>query len=396
MEALPYATQIVQTLRDAGHTAYFAGGWVRDFLRDHPSDDIDIATSASPDEVISIFPKTVEVGKAFGVIVVLVKNHQFEVASFRKEGLYLDGRKPESIEPAAPEEDAHRRDFTINGMFYDPIEKVVLDYVEGQADLQKGIIRAIGNPNERFVEDRLRMIRAVRFSARFDFPIEEATAEAIRTSASSLYPSVSVERVWQELSRMTQHRGIQKAIMMLLDFGLLREIFPELEGVSREELEELIQPLDQLELTTPPILVIAHLFPHYPAPPIFERLRVSGREKKLVEYFETVRDAQNLDRVEWVRIYARSQAEIVFDALAPLKGPQFKEEHDARKKQLAPHIDRMRRQEPLVTSDHLTSLGVVPGPAMGQWLRYAERVAVDKDLHSVEAVLVHVKEAMHV
>ena len=171
MDACQIATSIVKKLQDAGYLAYFAGGWVRDFILKKPSDDIDIATSASVDEVQRLFPKTIPVGVAFGIVIVVQDNHQFEVATFRKDRGYVDGRRPVGIDPASPEEDAQRRDFTINGMFYDPIQDKIFDYVDGMKDLKKGIIRAIGDPNARFLEDRLRMMRAVRYSTRFDFPI---------------------------------------------------------------------------------------------------------------------------------------------------------------------------------------------------------------------------------
>lgn len=153
MDAYSTGCQIIEKLYQHGYLAYFAGGWVRDFLLGHPSSDIDIATSATPREIESLFSKTIPVGAQFGIVVVIEKKHQFEVATFRKDAEYKDGRRPISIELASPEEDAKRRDFTINGMFYDPIQRRILDYVNGQEDLNLGIIRAIGNPHERFLED---------------------------------------------------------------------------------------------------------------------------------------------------------------------------------------------------------------------------------------------------
>ena len=176
-ETKKIATAIVRKLVAAGYTAYFAGGWVRDYLMGHPSEDIDLATDAPPEKIIDLFPKTLLVGVAFGVVVVIVDGHQFEVATFRRDIDYADGRKPSKIELSTAEEDAFRRDFTINGMFYDPLTNQILDYVGGQEDLKKKIIRAIGNPHKRIQEDRLRMIRAVRLSCRFDFQIEEKTKE---------------------------------------------------------------------------------------------------------------------------------------------------------------------------------------------------------------------------
>jgi poly(A) polymerase len=202
MRNFALAKQIVQTLVKAGFTTYFAGGWVRDYLMNHPSDDIDIATGAPVDVIQNLFPKTIPVGLAFGIVIVVVEEHQFEVATFRKEKGYVDGRRPTHIESATPEEDALRRDFTINGLFWDPLTETLYDYVEGQKDLRSGIIRAIGDPHARFLEDRLRMIRAVRYSTRFNFSIEIETYQAILTHAKSLFPSVAIERIWQEFHKM--------------------------------------------------------------------------------------------------------------------------------------------------------------------------------------------------
>lgn len=188
MPTRAFATSVVKRLVDAGHIAYFAGGWVRDFLMKHPSDDIDIATSASVEQIQSLFPKTIPVGIAFGIVIVVEQGHQFEVATFRKESGYLDGRRPTNIEPASPEEDSQRRDFTINGMFWDPLQEKLYDYVEGQTDLKKGIIRAIGDPHQRFLEDRLRMIRAARYATRFHFPIEIETRQAILAHPRVFFP----------------------------------------------------------------------------------------------------------------------------------------------------------------------------------------------------------------
>ncbi|MFM8765200.1 MAG: CCA tRNA nucleotidyltransferase, partial [Spartobacteria bacterium] len=169
------ATRLVERLRAAGHEAFFAGGCVRDMLLGQEAHDIDIATSAKPDEVQRLFHRTVAVGAAFGVIVVLEDDFEFQVATFRCDGTYKDGRHPESVSFTTAEGDAKRRDFTVNGLFYDPLEKRVIDYVGGEADLKAGILRSIGNPVERFTEDKLRLIRCVRFSASLGFEIEEET-----------------------------------------------------------------------------------------------------------------------------------------------------------------------------------------------------------------------------
>src|SRR3990167_4769510 len=195
------ATTIVKRLVQKGYKAYFAGGCVRDLLMGQDSADIDIATSAKPDEILALFTKTFEKGKAFGVVSVLLEGQEFEVATFRKEGKYSDGRHPDSVSWTDDKQDALRRDFTINGMFYDPLTQKVIDYVDGQEDLKKKIIRTIGVPKHRFDEDKLRMMRAVRFSARFGYPIEENTKNAILRMAPSV-TEVSPERIREELLKI--------------------------------------------------------------------------------------------------------------------------------------------------------------------------------------------------
>src|SRR6185312_801657 len=166
------ACRLVARLREAGHVAYFAGGCVRDLVRGDTPKDFDVATSAHPEEVQQIFSRTYAVGAHFGVIVVLENDFQFEVATFRSDGAYLDGRRPVEVHFASAEEDAARRDFTINGMFFDPEAGEVIDFVNGRADLEARLIRAIGDPVQRFTEDRLRILRAVRFATVLGFEID--------------------------------------------------------------------------------------------------------------------------------------------------------------------------------------------------------------------------------
>ncbi|HVK80146.1 MAG TPA: CCA tRNA nucleotidyltransferase, partial [Verrucomicrobiae bacterium] len=188
------ARQIVSRLRRAGHEAYFAGGCVRDRLLGKEAHDIDIATSARPDEVQALFARTVAVGAQFGVIVVVEQGGEFQVATFRADGDYLDGRRPTDVTFTTAEGDAQRRDFTINGLFYDPVEERVIDFVGGCQDLEARVVRAIGNPAERFAEDKLRVLRGVRFAAALDFEIEEKTWAGIRAGAAAIH-EVSAERI---------------------------------------------------------------------------------------------------------------------------------------------------------------------------------------------------------
>jgi poly(A) polymerase len=216
---------VVQRLRSNGHVAYFAGGCVRDLLLGLDPKDYDVATDAPPNRVRDLFRQTQAVGAAFGVILVRVNKSVVEVATFRAEGKYLDGRHPESVRFTTAEEDAKRRDFTINGLFLDPIENRVIDFVGGQEDLKARRLRAIGNPDERFSEDYLRLLRAVRFASRFDLYIDPATSDAVRKHAPSLV-GISPERIAEELRLMlTPVDGRPRAWELLWDFGLIDVVF---------------------------------------------------------------------------------------------------------------------------------------------------------------------------
>src|ERR1700730_7586641 len=195
------AASILEKLREHGYVAYFAGGCVRDALQDIPPKDIDIATSAKPDQVQGLFARTIPVGIQFGVVLVLVADMEFQVATFRSDGAYLDGRHPSEIQFSTPERDAQRRDFTINGMFTDPTIGIAINYVNGREDLSRKLIRAIGPPSERFAEDRLRMLRAIRFASTLAFEIESGTWSAINAEAREI-SIVSPERILDELHKI--------------------------------------------------------------------------------------------------------------------------------------------------------------------------------------------------
>ncbi|MFN4174859.1 MAG: CCA tRNA nucleotidyltransferase, partial [Parachlamydiaceae bacterium] len=245
MDAFEQGKRIVRILNEEGYKAYFAGGWVRDYLLSHPSNDIDIATDCPMPKLLDLFPNALLVGMQFGVIVLPIDGHLFEIATFRRDIEYQDGRKPLKIESATPEEDALRRDFTINGMFYDPLENKIYDYVQGIQDLKKGVIRAIGDPYERFQEDRLRMIRAVRFSSRFGYPIDQETKDAIIAFAPELFPAVATERIYQELKKMAESARFKLALHDLYDLKLLEEIIPSLKNVHKHDFEKRISRIDE-------------------------------------------------------------------------------------------------------------------------------------------------------
>ena len=223
-----FATGVVRTLAEAGHESYFAGGCVRDRLLGREPEDYDVATAATPKQVRRLFRRTIAVGAAFGVVVVLGPGDvQVEVATFRTDGVYADGRRPESVTFSGAAEDAARRDFTINGMFLDPLTDRLIDHVGGAADLRAGVVRAIGDPERRFAEDRLRMLRAVRFAGRLGFSIEPATAAAVRLHADKL-SAVSVERILAEWSRMLVHPRRVRSMELMADHALAPQVCREL------------------------------------------------------------------------------------------------------------------------------------------------------------------------
>ena len=244
--ARQHAEEIVRTLRQHGHQAYFAGGCVRDLLLNREPADYDVATDATPQRVMQVFPQTYAVGEQFGVVLVppaeddeatIARQSErskqaVEVATFRADVGYSDGRHPDEVRfTKDPQEDAQRRDFTINGMMLDPATNEILDFVGGQDDLKKGIIRAIGDPNRRFEEDKLRMLRAVRFAARFNYQIDPATLNAIQNLAPKIH-QVSAERMREELTKMLTEGQARRAFELLDQTKLLREVLPEVAAMK--------------------------------------------------------------------------------------------------------------------------------------------------------------------
>ena len=369
-----FAIDVVRRLRAAGFDSVFAGGCVRDQLLKIEPKDYDVATDATPDQVREIFGRrrTLAVGAAFGVIVVLGRKHQgqVEVATFRSDAEYSDGRRPDAVVFTDAQSDAKRRDFTINGMFYDPLDDRTIDYVGGVEDLDRGVIRAIGDPHERLAEDYLRMLRAVRFTARFGFALEDQTRHAVEANAPRIV-SVSAERILNELERMLLHSGRRQAVELLLETGLMRHILPELatESDSTESFSPTLEILDRLTCETPPPAIAALLLGRLQAgdvEPLGRRLKMSNhdiaRTKWLVENATRLRTARRMP-------HSQLQPILIHDGIGELLQLFAAIEDESQS------IDTVRfvhgqlardRSEldpkPLIDGSDLKRLGLKPGP----------------------------------
>ena len=405
----PYAEPIVRQLTEAGHQAVYAGGCVRDALLNRSYPDVDIATSATPDQVQSIFPKASDPqGKAFGVIRLKQGDHVFEIATFRVDGPYLDGRRPSSVTFTTAEEDAKRRDFTVNGMFFDPLKNEVLDFVRGRADLEAKTIRAIGDPLARFTEDRLRLFRAIRFAVQLGFVIEPKTWDAlVRLAPES--KTLAPERVRDELVKIFTSPDPARGLDLLHDSGLVAAWIPELlemRGCAQSpehHPEGDVWVHTRLLLThlknPSPILAFSALL-HDVGKPRTSRTEPSGRIRFFGHEGVGARMAQEIlrrlrfsnDEVEAVEACIANHMAFkdapqmrVSTLKRLLARPTFAEELELHRidcasshgeldihRFLAAKQAEFSKEEikprPLVTGHDLQELGVPPGPAMGKLL----------------------------
>ncbi|MFZ4099212.1 MAG: CCA tRNA nucleotidyltransferase [Chlamydiia bacterium] len=376
--------EVVKRLQEAGFEALYAGGCVRDFLLGRRSTDVDVATQATPDQVMQLFPKTVPVGVSFGVVIVVMEGEPIEVATFRKEEGYEDGRHPDHVTWADARMDAERRDFTVNGMFYDPIKEQLLDFVGGREDLKARLIRAIGDPAARFREDHLRLLRAVRFAVQLGFELEPSTRTAIIDLKDLLKEGVSVERIMQELQKMQARGVLLQGFQLMQELGLLQVIFPEVE-----------KPLPPLPDDLPVILQICALHRHlgplrWLMLPI--ELKLSGEERRMTETLAAFDDAlrsPTLELVDWAHLLARPWADECLEALFAWGGPYTYTQREIVElmETLAEAVTRIELGTPLVSAADLAMHGVAPGPQMGHLLRKAERIAIEQELTSKEEIL---------
>jgi poly(A) polymerase len=404
------ATEIVQRLQANKFSAFWVGGCVRDFLLGREPQDFDIATDAKPEQVEKLFKRTIAVGKKFGVIVVVENKHQFQVATFRAEENYQDGRRPETVHFTNAEADALRRDFTVNGLFYDPISKKTHDWVGGEKDLRARIIRTIGKPEERFAEDHLRLLRAVRFAAQLNFEIESKTFAAIQSLAPKI-KLISAERIRDELLKLFRPPHAARGLELLRQSHLLEHILPELaatitceqspdyhpEGTVFEHIKLMLEKLPADAHESLPWAVLLHdiakpvtaekdlqtgsihFYGHEKvgaemAEKILERLRFPRKQIEeivaCVLHHMQFKDVKQMRKATLRRLLLRETfpLELELHRLDCLGSHGSLEYYDflrdsAEELQRKPEI-----KPPLLTGKDLIALGMKPGPAMGKLL----------------------------
>ncbi len=401
------ATRIVERLQQAGFDAFWVGGCVRDFLLGRKPVDYDVATSALPRDIENIFNHTIPVGRKFGVVVVVESDHQFQVATFRAEADYQDGRHPEKVSFGDARADASRRDFTVNGLFYDPVRRQLHDWVGGKADLDAKIIRTIGLPEERFAEDHLRLLRAVRFAAQLDFQIERGTFTAICKLAAKI-KGISAERIRDELVKLFSPPHAARGLQLLKDSGLLQQVLPEIAATERCEqspdfhpegnvFQHLLLMLKNLPLDADPLLAWAvllhdvakpvtaskdrrsgsiHFYGHERigaemAKEILERLRFPRKQiedlVKAVRCHMQFKDAMEMKKSTLRRLLMRPTfpLEIELHRLDCLGSHGQMDVYEFLLAQAKELENQPEIRPPLINGHELQKLGMKPGPAMG-------------------------------
>lgn len=394
-----FAVEVVTRLRQSGFQSLWAGGCVRDQLLGHTPKDYDVATDALPEQIRALFGKrrTLAIGAAFGVIAVVGAPAQgtVEVATFRRDTTYSDGRRPDAVVFSTAEEDAQRRDFTINGLFYDPLADRVLDYVGGVDDLQRGIVRAIGTPQERFTEDKLRLLRAVRMAARFGFEIDPPTLSAVCQLAPQVVV-VSPERIGQELRQMLVIPARSRAVRLLASTELLQPIWPELLAVYAQHVEsapsEWVDTLNVLdELDRPSVaLALATSLLHVAAGPtaveaISKRWRLSNQESLCAAWlWQHARALDDAPETRWSTIQrlliAAGSAELIelHAARARAENRSLAAVNFCRERWAWP--SEQLNPPPLVTGHDLIGLGVAKGPIFARWLEQLRSAQLDGEI----------------
>jgi len=441
-----FAISIVRTLREQSHQAFLVGGCVRDLLLGHEPADYDVTTDATPNEVMRIFPQTYAVGAQFGVVLVpcddgarsasgvsdMPKGSVVEVATFRSDVGYSDGRHPDEVRFSKdPREDVERRDFTINGLLLDPIKDEVLDYVGGRQDLERRLIRTIGEPARRFAEDKLRMLRAIRFAARFEYEIDPETFAAIQKFAPNIH-QVSRERVRDELTKMLVEGHARRAFLLLDESGLLKEVLPEISAMKGVEQPPQFHPEGDVFVHT--LLLLDHLPPAPPAtlawgallhdvgkPATFrvapDRIRFDGHVEVGVKMAEEILHRLRFSNDDSEQIIALVKNHMRFADATRMKEstlkkfirmPRFEEHLDLHRMDCqSSHGDltsyNFTREKlhsmpaevvnpaPLITGDDLIAAGYEPGPRFKEILTAIEDAQLEGTLQSKEEARTYVE-----
>jgi poly(A) polymerase len=424
--------RIIDQLRAQGRQAYWAGGCVRDRLLGVPAKDYDVATDALPRDLLRFFPAAIRVGVQFGVVLVRQEGVDVEVATFRTDHDYRDGRRPESVSfTRSPEEDVRRRDFTINGILCDPVEDRYLDFVGGRRDLEAGIIRAIGNPDERFTEDKLRMLRAVRFAARLGFETETETLQSIERHAPDIQ-QVSMERIRDEISRILTEGGARRGFELLDETGLLKVLLPEiktLQGIEQSPQHHpegdvwthtliMLSKLENPELT----LALGTLLHDVGKPATFQRapdrIRFNGHVEVGMKMAEAICQRLRYSRDETEQAVALVANHMRFMHVPDmrestlkkfLRMPRFDEHlelhrldclgshgklgfYEMARQKLEDLPEEQLRPPRLLTGDDLIAAGYEPGPQFQEMLSEVEDAQLEGRLTGREQALSYVCE----
>ena len=427
-DLLRVAGGIVKTLRDKGYEAYCVGGCAREMVMGKTPGEYDITTSATPEQVARLFPRTVPIGASFGVMLVIMEDLQFEVATFRKDESYTDGRHPDNVTYSKDvKEDVLRRDFTINGMLYDPEQHEIIDYTDGLDDIEEGVLRAIGEPYLRFSEDKLRMMRAVRFSSRYGFKIEEKTYEAILELAPQII-QVSEERIRDELVKIISQQNPGAGLSLLSESGLLRHILPEVEEMHGVEQPPQFHPegdvfihtclvLDRLYENTngnvPPELALGALLHDVGKPPTFsvsDRIRFNAHDRVGADMSKSISRKLKLSNKQAETIYELIREHLKFKDVFKMRKSTLKRfmgmdefdlhmelhladceaSHGSRAaydfilEKLEELSEEEIRPKPLIGGKELIDMGYKPGPLFSEILSIVEEAQLEGDITTSE------------
>ena len=422
------AVEIIQRLHAAGHQALLAGGCVRDMLLGKQPKDYDVATDATPEKVIRLFPGSQTVGAHFGVVIVRKGGGFIEVATFRRDGAYSDGRRPDSVEFTTAKEDAQRRDFTVNGLFLDPLKDEVLDFVGGRDDLAKGVLRAIGDPAKRFAEDHLRLLRAVRFATVLGFEIEAGTWEAACALAPRI-ATVSMERIRDEFAKTLAHPNRVRGFDLLMSSGLMAQILPEILALKGCEQPPQFHPVGDVFVHTrlmlsllPPDaslpLVLSVLFHDIAKPPTMTvdetgRIRFNGHDKLGAEMTDQILRRLKFPNHTIEPVVEAVANHMIFKDVPRMRVSKLKRfmAREGFEDELELHrVDclgsngwldtyeyvKARKQEfaaeplippRLVTGADLIARGWKPGPALGETLTSVQNQQLEGKIHTREEAL---------